>query len=195
MVLEPSRRILFDLVAVLSEAMDLVSPLVVDHHRWTSWFAAQIAEKMGLPSLELSRVVMASLLHDVGAFSLKERLDTLNFEFENPQHHARLGYRLLHDFGPLREEAVIIRGHHSWWKPVKEDETGGEQVPPGSHIIHLADRIAILAGGDESGKVGVEDVLEMIGVRKGTVFMPAAVEAFRSRQPLGGSGRFPLHRA
>ncbi len=186
MIQEPSRSTLFDLVAVLSEAMDLVNPLVVDHHRLTAWFAAHIAEQMGLSEDELSRVIIAALLHDVGAFSLKERLDTLHFEFENPHHHARLGHRLLHDFGPLKEEAGIILGHHAWWKPEKDDDPGGDQVPGASHIIHLADRIAILISGAEDGRVGAEDVLKAVEVRDGTVFMPDAVEAFRGLASLDG---------
>ncbi|MCM8763777.1 MAG: hypothetical protein NC830_00190 [Candidatus Omnitrophica bacterium] len=43
-------------------------------------------------------MVLAGLLHDTGALSLKERLDILQFEIENPYKHAELGYLLLKDF-------------------------------------------------------------------------------------------------
>ena len=46
---QTSPTALFNLVAVLSKAMDLVSPLVVDHHKRTAWFAVHLAEEMGFP--------------------------------------------------------------------------------------------------------------------------------------------------
>ncbi len=183
MVQEPSRSTIFDLVAVLSEAMDLVNPLVVDHHRLTAWFAVHIAQQMGLPRDEITRILVAALLHDIGAFSLKERLDTLQFEFDNPHHHAHLGYSLLHDFGPLKEEAVIIRHHHSWWKPGRDGEPGESQVPVASHVIHLADRVAILVRGEGGSRADAEDVVKAVQVRSGTVFMPDAVDAFLDLEP------------
>ena len=166
-------------MTVLSEAMDLVSPLLVGHHSRTAWFAVHLAEKMGFSGEEVTRILMASLLHDVGAFSLKERLDTLQFEFENPHHHACLGYKLLHDFGPLREEASVILRHHSWWKPEKNDEPGGEQVPVLSHVLHLADRAAILLEDGTDMDSRIAEVVNSITSREGTVFMPDAVQAFR----------------
>ncbi len=183
MVLYPPKSTLLDLVTVLSEAMDLVSPLLVDHHSRTAWFAVHLARQMGFTRDEVATVHIASLLHDVGAFSLKERLDTLQFEFDNPHHHACLGYKLLHDFGPLREEAVIIFGHHGWWKPEVDDEPGGESVSPLSHVLHLADRAAILMENGVESESQLGKIVHGITSREGTVFMPEAVRAFKEISP------------
>jgi HD-GYP domain-containing protein (c-di-GMP phosphodiesterase class II) len=168
---------LFKLVTALSEAMDLVSPVVADHHLRTAWFAVNLATKMGFSEKEVRRIFFSALLHDIGAFSLRERLDTLNFEFDNPHHHACLGFQLLHDFIPLEEEAKIILAHHTWWEPVSENEVGGYQVPAASHVIHLADRIAILVEEDCDIIGRSDDILSLILSQSGTMFMPLAVDA------------------
>jgi len=172
-----SPAVLFNLVAVFSRAMDLVSPLVVDHHKRTAWFAVHLAEEMGMTKRMINEVLFSALLHDIGAFSLRERLDTLQFEFHNPHHHACLGYILLKDFELFSREAKIILAHHTWWRPEREEDIGGERVPVGSHVIHLADRIAILLGGDDHFSGREKEVLETVTVRRGTVFMPEAVDA------------------
>jgi HD-GYP domain-containing protein (c-di-GMP phosphodiesterase class II) len=168
---------LFKLVTALSEAMDLVSPVVADHHVRTAWFAVNLARKMGFNENEIRRILFSALLHDIGAFSLKERLDTLNFEFENPHHHACLGFQLLHDFRPFEKEAKIILAHHTWWEPESENEVGGTQVPAASHVIHLADRIAILIEEDCNVIERSDDIIGLILSQSGTMFMPLAVEA------------------
>jgi len=170
---------LFNLVTVLSRAMDMVSPLVMGHHKRTAWFAVNLAEKMGLRGKWIKEILFSALLHDIGAFSLQERLDTLQFEFENPHHHACLGYSLLKDLEFFSQEAKIILAHHTWWNPEREEEIGGALVPVASHVIHLADRVAILLGDQPpaSGSVGV--VLDAVTARNGTVFMPEAVDALR----------------
>jgi response regulator RpfG family c-di-GMP phosphodiesterase len=119
---------LFNLVSILSQVMDLVSPLVVDHHKRTAWFAVNLAEEMGLGEKAINGILFSALLHDIGAFSLQERLDTLQFEFENPHHHACLGYSLLKDFELFRQEAKIILAHHTWWKPEHDEDIGGERA-------------------------------------------------------------------
>jgi len=174
---QTSSNTLFNLVAVLSKTMDLISPLVVDHHKRTAWFALNLAEEMGLSGKWIKEILLSALLHDIGAFSLHERLDTLQFEFENPHHHACLGYSLLKGFEPLRQEAKIILAHHTWWKPERDDEVGGERVPVGSHVIHLADRVAILLGEEDHVLERIEEILGTVEARKGTVFMPEAVDA------------------
>ena len=175
---DTGRETLFDLILALSEAMDLVNPLVVDHHKRTAWFAVHLAEEMGFAEDYIRKVLFASLLHDIGAFSLRERLDTLQFEFENPHHHACLGYKLLHDFGPLEEEARIILAHHAWWKPRGEGEVGGELTPVAAHIIHLANRIAILLEEDADVIDRAGNIIDQVFLHYGTMFMPEAVEAF-----------------
>ena len=168
---------LFNLVCALSEAMDLVNPLVVNHHKKTAWFALHLADEMGLSAKSIRKILFAALLHDIGAFSLQERLDTLYFEFDNPHHHACLGYSLLKDFKPFEQEAKIILAHHTWWEPERDEDIGGTDVPLESHLIHLADRVAINLEGYVHLMDRVDAVLDLIDSHRGSMFMPDAVSA------------------
>ena len=99
---------------------------------------------MGLSPEEQDTLFLAGALHDVGALSLQERLDYLEFETQD-QLHGERAYRFLRTFPPLAPAAEYIRYHHTSWRRVKE----GAEVPLGSLILHLADRIAVSIDEDE----------------------------------------------
>lgn len=177
---EHSQSTLFDLAFVLSDVMDMVSPLVHDHQKRTAYIAVRLGEEYGLDDHELTELILAALLHDIGAFSLKDRLDTLDFEFDNPHRHARLGYQLIKGFPPLAKEALIILYHHLPWEMPGYEEPDGRDVPVQSHILHLADRIAVLM---DTGKDILRQVVPTVDVimgRMGTTFMPGLTRPLMS---------------
>ena len=106
---------LIDLIMSISDFVDLVSPRLENHHKQVSYIAYSIGKEMSLPEDELVELFIAGALHDIGAFSLKSRLDVLDFELRNPHHHAEIGYLLIKDFEPLRDVARAIRHHHRPW--------------------------------------------------------------------------------
>lgn len=172
---------LFDLVRGLSSAVDLISPAVTDHHKRVAYIAACLGEELGLPAVQRNNLLLAGMLHDIGALSLKERLETLRFEVENPYRHAERGFRLLKTFEPFSKEiAPIVRFHHTPWNEGAGQEFSGERVPFGSHVLHLADRVAVLAG-DRTGILGqVKKIRETIQGRAGKPFVPELVDALQS---------------
>lgn len=182
MIKEPRVQLL-DLVLCLSNAMDLISPAVVNHHKQVACIAFNIATELGLSAEEQDNLLWAGLLHDSGALSLKDRIDTLEFEFgfkaRDPYKHAYLGYLLLKNFEPLSSVALIVRYHHLFW-----DEAGGSElegkVPLGSHILHLADRISVLINKQQEVLGQVKRIYEKIVEYSGKMFMPEAVDAFKS---------------
>jgi HD-GYP domain-containing protein (c-di-GMP phosphodiesterase class II) len=127
----------------VSSTADLVSPLLVDHHRRTAYLASRIGRAMGLDEVSLGRAVLAASLHDVGALSLGERLDTLDFDTRSVEH-AEPGYALLKEFEPFAEIAPIVRYHHVEWQGGLGAEHLGTPVPVESNVVYLADRIAVL---------------------------------------------------
>jgi HD-GYP domain-containing protein (c-di-GMP phosphodiesterase class II) len=169
-----------DLVACLSDAMDFISPAVVNHHKQVSYIAFSIGTEMGLPQARQKELVLAGSLHDAGAFSLKERMDTLAFEMRNPHRHAGKGFELLRSFEPLSEIAPIVRFHHLPWNHGRGAEFKGQRVPSASHILHLADRVAILIDRKHEVLTQVPSLCARIRDEAGTMFMPQAVDAFMS---------------
>ena len=109
---------LMDMIMSLSDAMDLVSTVVNGHHKRVAYIASSIAEELGMSKEEQRHLSIAGALHDVGAFSLQERLNALNFEITDFSEslglskHAELGYRLINHFKPLDKITPNVRYHH-----------------------------------------------------------------------------------
>ncbi len=173
-----------ELVTSLSDAMDHLDPAVVHHHKQVACIALAIAEELGLPLAERTSLVLAAALHDIGAFSLRERREALRFDFVNPMRHAARGYAILRLFGPLAKEAEAVRFHHVPWAGGRGRRWRGLPVPRASHIIHLADRVAVLVQPRREILGQVRRVTAKIRAHAGTRFEPRLVEAF-----LGASAR------
>jgi HD-GYP domain-containing protein (c-di-GMP phosphodiesterase class II) len=170
---------LFDFALSLSAAIDAVSPMIVDHQRRVAYIAWSISKELGLTIEQRGKLFFASLLHDVGSISLKERLDILHFDEDvSFNRHAELGYLLLRDFEPLSDEARIIRYHHVQWDNGNGHLVNGEAVPAESLILHLADRISVLIDYDHEVLGQVKGITEKIKDLSGKVFVPEFVDAF-----------------
>ena len=121
---------IFDLVLCLAQAVDLVSPLVADHHRRTAQIAYGLGMQMKLPTDELHDLVIAAALHDVGGLTRQDRLNALDFEYQDPYGHAVFGYLLLKSFPRFQESADIVRFHHVSWRDGEGALFDGIPVPP-----------------------------------------------------------------
>jgi HD-GYP domain-containing protein (c-di-GMP phosphodiesterase class II) len=170
---------LFDLATSFSSAMDLISPRVANHHKQVAYIAYQIASELAMPMQRRKDLILSGALHDIGALSFQERIDTLEFEIDNPHKHAQTGYRLLRMFEPFKPIAAIIRFHHIPWANGAGREAHNEEVPTESHIIHLADRIAVLIDPQKEVFSQVASIVETIESRKGDMFEPQLVECFK----------------
>ncbi len=176
---EPSVS-LFELVTALSEAADLVSPVLVNHHKMVAYFSLRLGTEMGLSIENIRQTVLAGALHDIGALSIRERLEALHFEVENPYQHAETGYHLMKAFPHFSKIAEFIRFHHVWWNYGEGKEFRGHEVPIESHILHLADRISVLIHKDHQVLSQVGNIREQIVNQSEIMFHPDAIEAFKS---------------
>jgi HD-GYP domain-containing protein (c-di-GMP phosphodiesterase class II) len=167
-----------DLIVSLSRAADLVSPALASHHLRVAVIAYSIGRELNLSAAQINDTVLAAALHDVGAFSLAEKTAALQFELENPHQHAEIGYRLLKSYSPFSQAADIVRFHHV--PSSHGDWFNGNKVPLSSHIVHLADRVAVLVG-EQRGVLGeAREIYEKIREQSGKMFVPDLVEAFGS---------------
>lgn len=169
----------YELILSLSKAVDLVSPQLADHHIKVALITLNICNKMKLPKDELHTIVLSAALHDIGAFSLKERITLLSFEADNPHDHAYAGYKLLKSYKPFSEAADIVRFHHVPWANGNGAWFKEQKVPLGSHIVHLADRVAVLLGNEREVLLESPTITKTITDRRGKFFEPNVVEAFK----------------
>lgn len=171
---------LVDLMICLSDAMDFIDSSVVDHHKRVAYIAHSMATEMGLPLVSQKEIVLAGALHDIGAFSLAERRNTLAFEIVNPHKHAENGYALLRLFSPLSTVASIVRFHHVPWDNGSGREFNGQEVPLASHILHLSDRVAVLINRRKEILSQAGRICRTIQSNAGRLFSPELVDVFRA---------------
>jgi len=170
---------LYDLILCLSKAFDLVSPLVAEHHRQVAHLAVSIAREMKLPAGRVRDLAIAGSLHDAGGLSLSMRINAMRFDSPGAQEHADLGYLLLMTFPPFADAAKMVRFHHVDWGYGTGAVFRDEQVPPESHILHLADRVAVLLRRGEAVLTQAEKITNRIIRLSGKMFPPELVSVFR----------------
>jgi HD-GYP domain-containing protein (c-di-GMP phosphodiesterase class II) len=170
---------LYDLLVCITKAVDLVSPEVPNHHWQVAYLSDHIADTLRLPVEQKRTLVIAALLHDVGAIITS--LDNFVFlEEEDPaiNYHAFLGANLLSDFSLLSDAATVIRYHHIPWHNGQGNSHRGEAIPLLSHIIHLADKIAVRVNRNECVISQINLIKAEIISKRNSTFVPDIVDAF-----------------
>lgn len=169
---------LHELLLCLSNAQDLISPLLANHQQQVAYLSYRIAEQLDLSVQERKEIFLAALVHDIGALSTNELLSITEHEPIIAYNHAFKGAALVEGFKPLRPVARLVKYHHVPWSDGQGLNFNGEAVPLYSHIIHLADRVCT---GIQNPKHNVlsqlPGVLAGINRQSGTLFAPNFVAA------------------
>ena len=106
-----------DIGFCIANALDLLDPTLMDHHKKVASFALSLAEEVGLSREDQDMICLAGLLHDAGALSLIERFKIGEFDVGQAYSasHCELGFRLFNKFEPFSNIANLIRYHHVRW--------------------------------------------------------------------------------
>ncbi|MEW6410820.1 MAG: HD domain-containing phosphohydrolase [Nitrospirota bacterium] len=177
MIKEP-RISLLDLILSISDAMDLAHPLVANHQERVAYIAFSIAKEIGLSVKEQNDIIFAGAIHDIGLLTLEDKMTALEFEFKDPYRHAEIGYRALRMSEQFSKSAVLIHYHHTRWNNGAGANVEGEDVPIGSHILHLSDRIEISIDRQQEILGQAKKIRSRIEEHSGEMFMPELVDAF-----------------
>ena len=169
---------LLNIVLAISEAVDMVSPDLADHHSRVAYIVYRMAEALGFSDSEQKKMTIAGAIHDIGVLSLNETRGLTKFEIETRPDHGEVGYLYLKPFAPLAKVGELIRDHHVYWEDGTGESFCGHAVPPGSHLIHLADRIAVLIDPQQEVLTQIDFIRERIAEQSGRMFVPRFVEAF-----------------
>ncbi len=167
-----------DLILALSKSLDLISPAIVGHHMRVAFLSLNMGLMLNLKKEDIKDLTYAALLHDVGALSLEERLDCLEFDLKEPHFHSIVGHRLIRMHKPFEKVSNLIRHHHVRWDNIYEHNKRKIEVPFGSQILYLADRVDVLI--DRNNDLGnqVDYIIKQIQDERGKKFCPEVVDAF-----------------
>jgi HD-GYP domain-containing protein (c-di-GMP phosphodiesterase class II) len=168
---------LSELVLCVSSAMDLMCEQVAQHNIRVAGIAAALGAHMDLPDEHVEELVIAGALHDIGAFSLQDRLDTLSFEAVRPEAHAAAGAALLATFPPFDRISQIVRHHHKAW--MKGTAVRQHDIPFESFVLHLADRVEVQMRSPQTILEDSQEIKNLMQSGAGDIFHPDIVDAFQ----------------
>lgn len=170
---------LFDMILCISNAIDLVNPIVHNHHNRVAYMSYRLAEEMGCSTDTQDKVMMAGALHDIGALFLTQHDFNLSFETLAPGLHAYMSSIFLKNFEPFEHIAPIVCGHHTDWNFGLGVMPDGETISVAGNILSLADTIDSLIIRDQEILGQVSGIVHQIVGQSGGRFNPDIVDAFR----------------
>ena len=165
-----------NLVLSLSEAMDLADPSLIQHQQRTAFAVWGMGKAAGLSSERLEQIFIAALLHDIGAFSLEEKISIRNFEIENVENHCIRGETALRNIPWLKASSRIIRFHHKEWHQWKESIENPLVFE--SQLLFLADYLERKISRDHYILHQHEDIILKIRSLSGSLFHSRVVDLF-----------------
>jgi HD-GYP domain-containing protein (c-di-GMP phosphodiesterase class II) len=169
---------LLNLLLSLSDALDLSCPDLAQHQLRTAFVAWEICKAANLPSTDTEQLFIASLLHDIGALSLEDKIDIHQGEVSNTEIHCILGERILKDFSVFGPASEIVRFHHTEWQALE----GRSREPRifSSQILFLADVLERSIDRQTYILHQDQELIAKINSLSGTAIAPEIVQLFKS---------------
>lgn len=168
---------LFDLVSALARSLDMVSQTLAGHHTNVGFLTSSIAGCYGLSDAEYRNIVLAAMLHDIGAVSLYPAVDSLLFE-DDTIKHSIAGSVIISSSKKLQDIPKLVEHHHTPWEELRELDSYYQL----SNIINLADFIDVNTRRDRPVQDQIPDLISLCKKHKGTMFNPDYIEALREAE-------------
>ena len=181
-------RLYLSTIEALSTAIEAKDGVTSNHIHRVQQYALGLARTLGpIDDVTMKAIQAAALLHDTGKLAVPERI--LNkpgkltpAEFETMKLHVDVGADILSAIDFPYPVVPIVRAHHENW-----DGSGypnglaGVDIPVGARILSVVDCYDALTS-DRPYRPAMTHAaaMEIIRVRRGTMYDPAIVDAFES---------------
>ncbi|MHB1360112.1 MAG: HD-GYP domain-containing protein [Rhodocyclaceae bacterium] len=133
-----------DLLFSVSAAMDQADAALVDHQMRTAYVCAELARAAGLDFEQTERLVIAALLHDIGALSPEAKSSIHSGQECRLEPHCQRGGQLFREAAWLAPAAVIVDWHHT---PMEQHREAGRGLTAfdvlGAQMLCLADHLEV----------------------------------------------------
>jgi diguanylate cyclase (GGDEF)-like protein/putative nucleotidyltransferase with HDIG domain len=182
-----ARRNGLSAVYALVSTVETRDPYVYGHSRKVNSYAVALAEAIGLPPDDVSKVSTAALLHDIGKIGIPDRVlnkrGKLNKEdWEAIKSHPRLGANIVGNIPNLVPCVSSILYHHERWDGSGYPEgLKGEEIPIEARILAIADSFeAMTSARPYRPALSPEEVVKELRQGAGLQFDPKLVQTFIS---------------
>ena len=161
------------------------NPREEQHSKRVSEICQSIGRAIGLSEIEVSKLKLVGLLHDIGKIAIEESIlnkpgKLTEQEYDEMRRHPDIGYRILSSSNEMLGLADCILAHHERW-----DGTGypkglkGDVIPKVARIIALADSYDAMTRERTYRKtVSEEEAISEIRKNAGTQFDPEIARIF-----------------
>lgn len=132
-------------VKALAAAIDGKDPYTRGHSERVSRFSVAVAEGLALPEIEIERIRISALLHDVGKIGIDDRVlkkpsALTDEEFEIMKTHPQKGYKIMSQIPAMRDFLPGMHMHHEMINGEGYPQRlKGDEIPMQARIVSVAD--------------------------------------------------------
>lgn len=174
-----------ELILSFVEAIDAKDHYLHNHSYNVCLYSIDIAKEMAFSEINIKKVGLAALLHDIGKISVSESVlnkpDKLNEEeWYQMKLHASNGPIIINNVKKLEPLLTIIKYHHRHYDGSGyPGDIDNDLIPIESRIVSLADAFdAMTTDRPYRLAMTVEDAYSEIKKYRGSQFHPEVVDAF-----------------
>ena len=177
---------------VLMQVLQEQQPELHEHLHEVSWLTLTVGRRMSVDVQDLSEMVRAAELHDVGKMAVPDQilgkpgpLDDIEQDFI--RQHTIVGERILAAAPALQSVARLVRStHENWDGSGYPDGLAGEEIPLGARIIAACDAYHAMTS-DRPYQAALRPEQAVAELRRcaGTKFDPRVVEVLSAEIEAG----------
>ena len=156
-------------IRIVGRSLACIDKRLIDHGERVAYIAGCIAVAGEPLDVDMDRLPVLCLLHDIGAYKTEEIDNMIHFETTNVTKHAIYGYVFLKNATMLGADALPVLYHHTPYEKLQALDMPHRTT---AELIYLADRIDIL--------LMSQNPVDWSLLRRlsGTEFSPALMERF-----------------
>jgi HD-GYP domain-containing protein (c-di-GMP phosphodiesterase class II) len=182
---DEQKQMFMGTLTALTAAIDAKDEYTRGHSERVAYMAAQLAQAMGMNSLEVERIHTTGLVHDVGKIGVPEAVlcksgKLTDEEFDQIKLHPTIGYNILKGIMLIDPMLPGVLHHHERWDGRGyPHRLAAEEIPLDGRILALADTFdAMSSTRSYRPAMPRHAVLEEIRRCAGSQFDPALAPLF-----------------
>lgn len=142
---EENHELFLGTVKALAAAIDGKDPYTRGHSERVSRFSVATAQALGLPEVEIEKIRISALLHDVGKIGIDDRVlkkpsALTDEEFEIMKTHPQKGFKIMSQIPAMRDFLPGMYMHHEMINGQGYPQgLQGDELPMQARIVSVAD--------------------------------------------------------